>query len=83
MDLSWARAGLEADAAKMGRDGYDPSRRVNLPEAADPFRAEHRLPERQQRDGQRDESRQQSDRERESVLLEIGQRDQSDHQGCH
>jgi hypothetical protein len=65
--------------AKTAGTGHEP--REDLPEAADPFRSEDRLPDRRQRDGQYDESGQQSDRERESVLLEIGQRYRGDHQG--
>jgi GrpB-like predicted nucleotidyltransferase (UPF0157 family) len=52
-----------------------------LPEAEDPFRAEDRLPDRRKLDRQHDDAGHQSYREQEPILLEVGQRDQRDHEG--
>src|SRR5208282_796018 len=51
---------------------------ASLPEAADPFCAVDYLPDNNQVDREDDESRQKTDREHYSVLLEIGQCDEGD-----
>ena len=51
---------------------------ASLPEAADPFCAVDYLPDNNQVDREDDESHQKTDREHYSVLLEIGQCDESD-----
>ena len=52
-----------------------------LPEADDPLRAEDCPPDHHQLDDQHNDGGQQGDREKETILLQIGQRNQGDHQG--
>jgi hypothetical protein len=54
---------------------------MELPDPGDPFPAADRLPDRRKLDRQHNDAGQQGYREYQSVLLEMSQRDQRDHEG--